>query len=310
MIFYQFDYFPINKNGENMKHSKLYLVSFILVSSLFIGIFFPISQAMITRGITFEPETSDVTSIDVISEYKNPSYGKAEHWAVIMGISDYKLIGDLNFCDDDANDWFNYFTELGYEHIIVLGDHSNEYYQLDYIASEYNIKQTLNYVVATAEENDVISFVTSGHGSRSKIGDSLICAWDYGEGENGEDGRLWDYELASIFELAVAEQIFIFIDHCFAGGFGPDLLSLTNSENIYFAAACTEKGLGWDAPQFNNGLWTYYFLEYTLIDYFGSKPRTTMEEAFAYAKANFPYHTGVMIPEEYDGDLDHVFLLI
>jgi len=43
---------------------------------------------------------------------------------------------------------------------------------------------------------------------------------------------------------------------------------------------------------------------------FDSKPRTTMEEVFAYASANFPYHTGVMIPEEYDGDLDHVFLLI
>ncbi len=293
-----------------MKHSKSYLISLLLISSLFIGMFFPLSKAMTKRGITLEPETSDVASIDVAPEYMNPSYGKSEHWAIIVGISDYKLISDLNFCDDDANDWYNYFVGLGYENIIVLGDHSNEYHQLDYIASEYNIKQSLNYVVSNAGKNDVISFVTSGHGSKDRIGDSLICAWDYGAGEDGEDGRFWDYELASIFELAIAEQIFIFIDHCFAGGFGPDLLGLINSEYIYFAAACTAKGLGWDAPQFNNGLWTYYFLEFTLIDYFDSKPRTTMEEAFAYATANFPYHTGVMTPEEYDGNLDSTFLLV
>jgi hypothetical protein len=293
-----------------MKHSKTYFVSLIFISSLFIGIFIPVSNAMIERKIVFTSETPSVSPIDVTFNYNAPSHGKAEHWAIITGISDYKLISDLNFCDEDANDWYTYFVGLGYEHIIVLGDHSNDYYQLDFIASEYNIKQTLSYVVANADEDDVISFVTSGHGSRDKIGESLICAWDYGAGENGEDGVLWDYELASIFELAIAEQIFIFIDHCFAGGFGPDFLNLPNSENIYFAAACTEKGLGWDAPQFNNGLWTYYFLEFTLTEYFNSKPRTTMEEAFAYAQANFPYHTGVMIPEEYDGNLDQVFLLI
>jgi len=59
-----------------------------------------------------------------------------------------------------------------------------------------------------------------------------------------------------------------------------------------------------------NGLWTYYFLEFTLINYFNSNPRTTMEEAFDYASLNFKFQNGVMIPEEYDGNLDEFFLLI
>ncbi len=293
-----------------MKYTKFYFVSLIFISSLFIGVFVPVSFASAERGITFEPEVPSLTSVDVTINLEAPSYGKAEHWAVIVGISDYKVINDLRFCDEDANDWFNYFIGLGYEHIIVLGDNSSEYYQFDSIASEYNIKQTLNYVVANADEDDVISYVTSGHGSRAKVGESLICAWDYGAGENDEDGRFWDYELSAILELAVAKQIFVFIDHCFAGGFGPELMAMPNSKYVWFGAACAEQGMGWDAYEFNNGLWTYYFLEFTLVDHFNSSPKTTMEEAFNYALANFSFKFGVMVPEEYDGDSHKLFILI
>ena len=293
-----------------MKYTKIYFISLIFISSLLIGVFIPISSARTERGIAFESEVLSLTSVDVTINREGPSYGKADHWVVIVGISDYKVINDLSFCDDDANDWYNYFVGLGYEHIIVLGDHSNEFYQLDCIASEYNIKQTLNYVVANADEDDVISFVTSGHGSRGKVGESLICAWDYGDAENGEDGRFWDYELAAILELAVAKQIFVFIDHCFAGGFGPELMAMTNSEYVWFGAACADKGMGWDAPEFNNGLWTYYFLEFTLVDHFNSNAKTTMEEAFIYALAYFSYEFGVMVPQEYDGNLHKLFILI
>ena len=293
-----------------MKYTKFYLVSLIFISSLFIGVFIPVSFASTERGITFEPEVLSLTSVDVTINLEAPSYGKAEHWAVIVGISDYKVISDLRFCDEDANDWFNYFVGLRYEHIIVLGDNSSEYYQFDSIASEYNIKQTLNYVVANADEDDVISYVTSGHGSRAKVGESLICAWDYGAGENDEDGRFWDYELSAILELAVAKQIFVFIDHCFAGGFGPELMAMPNSEYVWFGAACAEQGMGWDAYEFNNGLWTYYFLEFTLVEHFNSNPKTAMEAAFDYALAYFSYKFGVMVPEEYDGNPHKSFIII
>ena len=156
----------------------------------------------------------------------------------------------------------------------------------------------------------MISYVTSGHGSRAKVGESLICAWDYGAGENDEDGRFWDYELSAILELAVAKQIFVFIDHCFAGGFGPELMAMPNSEYVWFGAACAEQGMGWDAYEFNNGLWTYYFLEFTLVEHFNSNPKTAMEAAFDYALAYFSYKFGVMVPEEYDGNPHKSFILI
>jgi hypothetical protein len=293
-----------------MKRTKTSFVLLILLSSLFFGISLQQMSSLVARDIDYFFDIDSSPSLEYTVDVVPPAYGKAEHWAIITGISDYKVISDLNFCDDDANDWYLYLTELGYEHILLFGDDSNYYYQMDGLATEYNVKQALHYVVENAGANDVISFITSGHGASDHKGGSFLCMWDLGDAENGEDGRFWDYELASILELAVAEQIFVFIDHCFAGGFGPDFMGLTNSEYIYFAAACTAKGMGWDAPAFSNGLWTYYFLEFSLINYFDSKPRTSMEEAFIYALANFQYHTGVMVPEEYDGNLDQTFLLI
>lgn len=293
-----------------MKYIKTTLITAMIFLSLFLGFLIPPTSVYSARSIELSLDYNLETTVELSCPIDPPANGKGEHWAIVIGISDYKAIGDLNFCDDDANDWYLYLTALGYEHILVLGDNSNYYYQYDGLATEYNVKQALYSVVSNAGMKDSISFITSGHGSTAGKGASLLCMWDYSMPESGEDGRFWDYELASILELAVAEQIFVFIDHCFAGGFGPELLSLSNSENIYFAAACTDKGMGWDAPEFTNGLWTYYFLEFTLIDYFKSNPRTTMEEAFDYASANFKFHTGVMIPEEYDGDLDEFFLLI
>ncbi|NHJ12727.1 MAG: caspase family protein [Candidatus Thorarchaeota archaeon] len=245
--------------------------------------------------------------VDVV--VRQPGSDKPQHWAVVVGISDYKAIGDLNFCDEDANDWFTYLSYMGYEHIVVLGDDTSPYLQYDGIATEYNVKRALMDVVTNAGEKDTIAFITSGHGSGDSRGLSLLCLWDITAGEDGEDGYFYDYELADILEHAVARDVFVFIDHCFAGGFGDDFMAMPNAENVYFAATCTERGMGWDAGEYENGMWTYFFLEYTLIGVFGSDPGTTMEDAFAVAETVYPFHIGAHHPEAYDGDLIHEFLL-
>jgi len=232
-----------------------------------------------------------------------------KHYAVIVGISDYKAIGDLRFCDEDANDWYNYLTDLGYEEIIVLGDNTNSYLKYDGIASEYNTKQALIDMVCQTGPRDTIAFISSGHGAGDSRGASLLCMWDITDGENGEDGYFWDYELAAILEYSLADQVFVFLDHCFAGGFGEELMSMSNSKHVYFASTCDIMGMGWDAAEYENGLWTYFFLEYTLIDAFNSDPRTAMEVAFVFAEADYPYPRGAHHPQEYDGDPDKPFFL-
>ncbi len=232
--------------------------------------------------------------------------------AVIVGISDYKAISDLNYCDEDATDWYNHLSgaQMDYDTIWVYGDgHSSNYPQWDGYATEYNIKQALTNMVNTADENDIIAFITSGHGNGDGAGSSYICAWDSGSGENGQDGNFYDTELEAILNSAVAAKIFVFIDHCYSGGFGPELMNMDNSARVYCTTTCTEDGYGYDLVAYQNGAWTYYFLEYAWIDHFGSHAAYSMEVVFAYAHAEYPYGDGDE-PEEYDGNSSLAFYMI
>lgn len=221
-------------------------------------------------------------------------------YAVIVGISDYKAINDLSYCDEDASDWYNYLVnKMGYssDNIIVLGDTKTANYpKYTALATEYNIKYWLNWLCdLNAEE---ILFITSGHGSGDGKGSSLLCAWDYGAGENGEDGRLYDTELKTIFTNVVASKVFVFVDHCYAGGLIPEF-SVAVGNKLYMTTTCTENGYGYDYRTARNGAWTYFFLEVALINHFGSNPTTAMEDAFDYALANYPYGGGDT-PQEQD----------
>lgn len=292
---------------KTMKHGRLMLLSFLLLSSMLLTATPRVSADPLERAVDLGPQ-------DFMISVTEASYGqsvsqKSVHWAVVVGISDYKAIGDLRFCDDDANDWYAYLTVLGYENIIVLGDHTNIYTQYDGLATEYNVKNALRYVVENAGIKDTIAFISSGHGSGDSRGSSLLCMWDITAGEDGEDGYLWDYEVASILQYAQSESIFVFLDHCFAGGFGDDLMAMPNSDNIYAAVTCDIMGMGWDAGEYNNGLWTYFFLEYTLIGVFEFDPRLDMETAFLVAESVYPYRGGAHHPQEYDGNPTDLFTI-
>ena len=263
------------------------------------------------RYFIMEPDVSAPAasaSIDslVISPENNQ---KPRHYAVVVGISDYKAIGDLNYCDEDANDWFNYLMQIGYDEIVVLGDDTSPYVQYNGLATEHNANLALADLVSKAGPKDTIAFISSGHGSGDSRGSSLLCMWDITDGEDGEDGYFWDTEVADILEHSVARDIFVFLDHCFAGGFGEELMGMPNSENVYFASTCDIMGMGWDAGEYQNGMWTYFFLEYTLIDIFDSDPRTELEIAFDIAAAAYPFPRGAHHPQEYDGDPVNTFLL-
>jgi hypothetical protein len=248
---------------------------------------------------------------DSVTFTVDSSSNPVEQYAVIVGISDYKAISDLSYCDEDATDWYNHLTsaQMGFDYIWVYGDgHTTNFPQYDGIASEYNVKQALINMVNSADSNDIISFITSGHGSGNGIGDSYLCMWDCGSGESGEDGDMWDYELAAILDDAIADRIFVFIDHCYSGGMGPELMAMPNGGSVYVATTCTQNGYGWDSPTHQNGLWTYYYLEYSWLSHFGGSATVSMEDVFAYAHAGYPYGGGDE-PQEFDGNTSSPFYL-
>lgn len=247
-----------------------------------------------------------------VNEQKDIYTSLVTKYAVIVGISDYKYIGDLSLCDEDATDWHNHLVNnLSWKsaNIKIYGDgHTNNYPKYDGIATEYNVKLALDWLVSVADYNDIIAFITAGHGGISG-GSSCLCMWDAEDGENGEDGNLYDTELDSILETTDADKIFAFFDNCHSGGFGPELMNIDNSIHIYLTTTCTEDGYGFDDFDHNNGCWTYYFLEYSWQNYYEAGVYVCMEDIFDYAHDNYPYG-GVNEPQEFDGNPGSWFYLV
>ncbi len=243
---------------------------------------------------------SDSNTVTVDNVEDPPPPPGQNKYAVIVGISDYEAISDLSYCDEDATDWYNYLNGLGYT-IKLFGDPTNSYPQFDGLATEYNVKTALAEFIALADEDDIIVFASSGHGT-TYTGGETICMWDYASGENGEDGSFTDVEMASVFEPAVS-KVFIFLDHCYSGGMN-EVMSNANAANFYLTTTCTDSGYGYDNSQYQNGAWTYWFLEAGLV----GQGFTTMEQCFDWALSNYPYG-GADTPQEFDGNLAVDFTL-
>jgi hypothetical protein len=231
-------------------------------------------------------------------------------YAVLVGISNYKSINDLSFCDEDVTDFFNYLTTVcGYSaaNIRILGDGSSSYPQTAWgKATEANYKACLTWLAGLAA--DEITFMTSGHGSGDGAGESYLCAWDCSSGESGEDGSFYDHEISAILQNALATKIFIFIDHCYSGGLGPEIMAMGNKAKVWMTTTCTANGYGYDEPTSSNGAWTNQFIHVTLQQHFGSSAATTMEAAFTYAASGYS-HTGGDAPMQFDGNTASTFTI-
>jgi PKD repeat protein len=233
------------------------------------------------------------------------------HVALIIGISDYNWLTDLYYADNDASDWYNYLDNLWKfvwcSNIIVLGDHSSSYPDYDGLATEYQIKQKLNSIVNLFDSNDELVIIFSGRGGRDGLGNSYFSAWDSPAGVDGQDGDLWDYELADILKDTPA-KVFVFFDASKSGGMIDDLAGMPNASNIYATSTCQADGNRIELHDVGNGAWTYFFLEDGLVNHFGSNPATTMEECFIWADSNYN-PGGDDEPVEFDGNVGEGFKL-
>lgn len=220
------------------------------------------------------------------------SWGSGGKYAIVVGISDYQYINDLSFCDEDATDWTNFLESRGYE-VHVYGDNHPNNYPSNYLglATEANVRAAIQELANHAQSGDEVLFVTSGHGNGDGHGSSYLCMYD----NTGSQGSYYDTEIASDFSgFNTGVNIMVFIDHCFSGGIGPELMSL--SQKIYCTTTCTEDGYGYDDPDHHNGAWTYEFLE----RYWVNSPTSSAESIYDQASATYP-HTGGDACMEFDG---------
>jgi hypothetical protein len=232
-------------------------------------------------------------------------WGTGGKYAILVGISDYQYISDLSYCDEDATDWYWQLDGLGYECHVYGDGHTGDYPRYDGDATEATVRADMQDLAAHAQSGDEVCFITSGHGSGDGAGSSYLCMYEC----SGSQGCYYDTELASdVGQFASGVNIFVFIDHCYSGGMGPELMALSISQYIYCATTCTEDGYGWDDSTHQNGMWTYYFLDYSWQTNYGGDAGDSMEKVFTYAHDNYP-KSGGDEPQEFDGNTGSSFYL-
>lgn len=216
-------------------------------------------------------------------------------YAVVVGISDYPgTENDLNYSDDDATEMAQALTNVyGFTDVSLLTDLG---------ATRSAILGKIEDIPTDAGE---VVFFFSGHGAN-------------GIAEDGDKERLdeaivahdatqivpiWDGELQGAFsEFATSRIIFIF-DTCLAGGMERDL----SESGRVIAMATTERGLAWEGDVWENGEFSYYFVDRGIIYGEAHVPEhnyndVTVEEAFDFAKENCSYDRPT-IGDEFENDL-------
>jgi len=214
-------------------------------------------------------------------------------WAVIIGISDYRGVGnDLQYCDDDAQDMYNYLLAKGYpaENIKLLKDKS---------AKSTAIVSAINWLGSCENETSEVVFFYSGHGSTydgyndgdTEYTDETIVSSDL--------YLILDGQLQQLFSTFESDKISFIFDSCFSGGM--DDLAGTGRVVV---TACGEYEYSWDGTSTQqNGVFTYYYMQ-------GLDTYDTVEESFTYAETpahNFvltyyDYQMNPQMYDQYDGD--------
>jgi hypothetical protein len=230
-----------------------------------------------------KPPGSGGIATGVVSNPPPPS----DRWAVIIGISDYAGdANDLDYCDDDARDFYNALVNVyGWyaDHIKML---------IDSQATKANILAAIDWMRTNEGPGDQVIFFYSGHGTTSTSDvdndgerkDECIIPW-----ECTSEYFIWDGNLKVAFSAFESTRILFYFDSCYSGG----MTDLAGSGRL-ICMACKETRLSLESSSWENGQFTYYFVDQGMLAGKADKNNdglVTCEEAFDYALANCSQQT-------------------
>ncbi len=177
-----------------------------------------------------------------LSASVNAQEDESECWAVIVGVSDYKYLSDLNYCDNDARDIADLLIPVwGDDHIKLITDS---------MATKRGIEDAVTDWLAPREDaDDVVLFYWSGRyytdGYLSPH-DSLTTSWANDIYANELDGWLSALDSNKIVAMNIPGSVF------------PDVLSETG-RIILTASAVGEDS--WETADLEHCVFTYYMME-------------------------------------------------
>jgi len=180
--------------------------------------------------------------------------GDVDKYALVIGISDYEgTSNDLQYCDDDAQDWKNFLQGEGYTVTTLI----------DSQAKADNIIAAINNLLADEDADDYVVLAYSGHGAEISGYGSCIVSYDL----YGIDHGYFEY----LFGTADSQHIYFSFDACVIG----DFQGLVTTNRVGAFASNNRYSYDGDSSM-QNGVFTYYQMEgWTIYDNF--------EEDSAYA---------------------------
>lgn len=127
------------------------------------------ASLQITGSVRPDFATLDTRPSDVIAMYQvtttepvklNEGAVKGGKYALVIGISNYAgTANDLQYCDDDANDWKAILQAEGYSVTTLI----------DLNATKSAIESAINTLASQSIAGNEIAFCYSGHGSKGNI---------------------------------------------------------------------------------------------------------------------------------------------
>ncbi len=210
-----------------------------------------------------------------------------EVWAVLIGISDYAEVKDLQYAAADAAGMAQWLLGAGVapDHLRLLLDRDGPQPDLGGLearrATLVNVRDALGWLRRMAKPDDLVVIHFSGHGFQGPDDDGdetdgvdeFFILWDTLNAAK-EDTALRDDEFGAALDRIESEHVVVFFDGCYSGGLSrslpssarpvadkPDLFSDFSVEGRIVFSASAESQDAFESDELRHGIFTYYVLD-------------------------------------------------
>lgn len=210
-----------------------------------------------------------------------------EVWTVLIGISDYAEVKDLQYAAADASAVARWLLDAGVEqdHIRLLLDREGAQDALGGLAARratlVNVREALGWLRRVAKPDDLVLIHFSGHGFQGADDDGderdgvdeFFVLWDTVDAAK-EDTALRDDEFGDALDRIESQHVVVFFDGCYSGGLSrslpssarpvadkQDLFSDFSVEGRLVFSASSESQDAFESDELKHGIFSYYLLE-------------------------------------------------
>ena len=192
----------------------------------------------VTLLVTDDSGATDVAIESIAVDAGPEIIEPPEVWALVIGISDYREVKDLEYARADAEAFARWLLDAGVdrEHLMLLLDEAGEHAELDGVRSELatlvQVRAGLGWLRRMAEPDDLVFVYFAGHGypgpdddgDEADGVDEFLVLWDTLNASK-EETALRDDEFGAFLDRVESDHVMVIFDSCYSGGASRSLSS-------------------------------------------------------------------------------------